>query len=218
MVYFKGAQHTLSGTGEWKPVHLPGRRQSVQETNAERKTETLSRLQARRGSGAHAPKLDAPPQSSSELRECVLKQAFAMADRDGNGSINKMEFSLLMRRVSPQLSAKVIESHMRDVDTDKDGTISFDEFSHWLQQDAQALLAQGLEEEVGSQEGAMNTIFRLFDTDESGEISSDELKDMLNAICPSTKQADVDAILNVLDADKSGTVNFKEFVDFLYSK
>eukprot|EP00933_Yihiella_yeosuensis_P054483 TRINITY_DN52949_c0_g1_i1.p1 TRINITY_DN52949_c0_g1~~TRINITY_DN52949_c0_g1_i1.p1 ORF type:complete len:231 (-),score=46.91 TRINITY_DN52949_c0_g1_i1:216-908(-) len=225
MVYLKGSKHVLDGTSKWQEVTLPGRRESTQDVNACRKDERLSNLAVARGrrdsvsatsTASTLPEIST--MSGSDMRDIVLQQSFEIADRDGNGSLNKMEFSVLMRRVAPHLSGKVIEATMRAVDTNRDGTISFEEFSSWLQEDAQAALADSLSEEIGSQKGALKAVFRIFDTDDSGDISGRELKMLLERVCPQVRSKDVNTILGLMDTDHNGTISFQEFVEFLYAE
>ena len=60
--------------------------------------------------------------------------------------------------------------------------------------------------------------FDLFDNDKSGSIDSKELKEALKNIGLTTENATLNNIMESLDADHSGTVDFDEFFDLLSSK
>jgi calmodulin len=57
-----------------------------------------------------------------------LRDAFAVFDTDGSGSIDRRELKKLMKKLGQALSDKELEAMMDEVDTDGDGEISFAEF------------------------------------------------------------------------------------------
>ena len=60
--------------------------------------------------------------------------------------------------------------------------------------------------------------FDLFDGDKSGKIDTAELKEALTTIRLPTGADTLDKIMKDLDADKSGTVDFDEFINLLSAK
>jgi calmodulin len=57
-----------------------------------------------------------------------LRDAFAVFDTDGSGSIDRKELKKLMKKLGQALSDGELEAMMDEVDTDGDGEISFAEF------------------------------------------------------------------------------------------
>jgi len=57
-----------------------------------------------------------------------MKKAFDMFDRDGNGSINRQEFSLALNSLDIGLHYDEIDDLTRSISTQADGSISYDNF------------------------------------------------------------------------------------------
>jgi calmodulin len=57
-----------------------------------------------------------------------LRDAFAVFDTDGGGSICRKELKRLMKKLGQTLSDAELDAMMDEVDTDGDGEISFEEF------------------------------------------------------------------------------------------
>jgi len=60
-----------------------------------------------------------------------IEELFEQNDSDGNGDIDFDEFSVLMAELDPLLPPAAVEIGFRDIDTNKDGRINFDEFLEW---------------------------------------------------------------------------------------
>ena len=57
--------------------------------------------------------------------------------------------------------------------------------------------------------------FDLFDTDGGGSIDPQELKDSINSLGMETKNQSIYQMINELDADGSGSIEFGEFFDLM---
>lgn len=60
--------------------------------------------------------------------EKELKDAFAVFDTDGSGSIDRKELKRLMKKLGQALTEAELDAMMEEVDTNGDGEISFEEF------------------------------------------------------------------------------------------
>ena len=60
--------------------------------------------------------------------EKELKDAFAVFDTDGSGSIDRKELKRLMKKLGQALTEAELDAMMDEVDTNGDGEISFEEF------------------------------------------------------------------------------------------
>ena len=60
--------------------------------------------------------------------------------------------------------------------------------------------------------------FDLFDTDKSGEIDTDELKQGLSNLGIDAKNQTLQNMINDIDKNQSGTIDFDEFIDMMTAK
>ena len=68
-----------------------------------------------------------------------IEELFEQNDTDGNGDIDFEEFKALVGELDPQMPQAAFAIGFRDIDTNKDGRINFDEFLEWwLADDAPA--------------------------------------------------------------------------------
>jgi calmodulin/calcium-binding protein CML/plastin-2 len=71
--------------------------------------------------------------NEEELDE--LREAFDYNDRDGDGRIQLDEFSDMLDELEAEMSGKEIEIGFKDIDTNDDGLIDFEEFVAWWSED-----------------------------------------------------------------------------------
>jgi calmodulin/calcium-binding protein CML/plastin-2 len=71
--------------------------------------------------------------NEEELDE--LREAFDYNDRDGDGRIQLDEFSDMLDELEADMSEKEIEIGFKDIDTNDDGLIDFQEFVAWWSED-----------------------------------------------------------------------------------
>lgn len=64
-----------------------------------------------------------------------LREAFDYNDRDGDGRIQLDEFSDMLDELEADMSEKEIEIGFKDIDTNDDGRIDFQEFVAWWSED-----------------------------------------------------------------------------------
>ena len=71
--------------------------------------------------------------NEEELDE--LRETFDYNDRDGDGRIQLDEFSAMLDELEAEMSDNDIEIGFKDIDTNDDGLIDFDEFVAWWAED-----------------------------------------------------------------------------------
>lgn len=67
--------------------------------------------------------------------EKELRDAFAVFDTDGSGSIDRRELKRLMKKLGQALTDAELDAMMAEVDTNGDGEISFEEFKAMMVRD-----------------------------------------------------------------------------------
>jgi Ca2+-binding EF-hand superfamily protein len=63
-----------------------------------------------------------------------LREDFRFNDPDGNNQLTLSEFMRFMAELDPEMSEEECRIGFDEIDTDRDGTISFDEFRAWWTQ------------------------------------------------------------------------------------
>jgi len=129
----------------------------------------------------------------------LMRDMFRKLDSDGNGFLNGPELIELIKYLgwSHSEAAKIAPRILVATDHDADGRISFDEFSAMWQ--AMAL---------SNDDHFVHAVFDALDTNKDGEISLEELKEVL--------KNDVDGMTTAqifceVDLDKNGKITFDEF-------
>ena len=123
-----------------------------------------------------------------------LRDIFHAIDVDHDGSITILELKRALRK---NYSEKDIDELFKNVDVDESGLIDYTEF-----------LAATLEAHGNIEEERIREAFQVFDTDNSGYITKDELHQILG------KKADpryVEALIEEADTNKDGKISFDEF-------
>ena len=89
-----------------------------------------------------------------------FREAFALFDKDGDGTISTKELGTVMNSLGQKPSAAELESMINEVDADGNGEIDFEEFLAMM---AKKLKETDLEEDI-------REAFRVFDTKNSGYV------------------------------------------------
>merc|ERR1712203_583375 len=115
-------------------------------------------------------------------------------DKDGDGELTKLE----AKDGQDKFSDDKVDDMWPLIDTDKSGTISFDEFVAFMK--AKKKEADGCWERM--------------DKDGDGELTKQEVKDGQDKFSDDV----VDAMWPLLDKDRNGAISVKEFVAFMKAK
>jgi len=169
-------------------------------SGAQRKNMRVSFI--RRGSNSVFVLAKVPPQQIQRMRE-----VFAVFDVDGSGSISKKDFHKVLMVLGSNPRDAEVEVMLRQIDLNKDGQIDFTEFAEAWWQREQIHLEEGFEEEL-------KVAFSVFEQDEDGRVSVDELRKKLTSIGEKLSEEEVDALLEEVDLDGNGLISFEEFREF----
>eukprot|EP01025_Chloroclados_australasicus_P022122 TRINITY_DN2296_c0_g1_i1.p2 TRINITY_DN2296_c0_g1~~TRINITY_DN2296_c0_g1_i1.p2 ORF type:complete len:497 (-),score=108.07 TRINITY_DN2296_c0_g1_i1:352-1842(-) len=130
-----------------------------------------------------------------------LKAMFQSIDTDKSGTITVQELKEALKLKGANLPDEELQNIMANADVDGDGVIEYEEFL------ASTMHINKLEDDE-----AMFQAFQHFDTDKNGKISLDELK---VALAQRHKDLDIEAILNEVDKDGNGNIDYEEFCEMM---
>lgn len=139
-----------------------------------------------------------------ETRE--LKQLFLRIDLNGDGKLSKEELAEYYFKVMGDQDTAEIDKIMNDIDTDKSGFVDYSEF-------IRATVSKSVINNVKN----LKLAFTKFDIDNSGKISAEEFKAVLQG--NSSYGDDVwRQIVMLADKNNDGEIDYNEFVQMIVRK
>ncbi|KAL2612444.1 hypothetical protein R1flu_024136 [Riccia fluitans] len=144
----------------------------------------------------------------TEEQIAVVKEAFTLFDKDGDGSITANELGTVMRSLGQNPTDSELQDMIQEVDVDGDGTIDFAEF---------LTLAALKIKDAGSDE-ELKEAFRVLDKDRNGFISAVELGHVMTNLGENLTDDEVYEMIRQADVDGDGQINYEEFVKIMLAK
>ncbi|KAJ2458510.1 hypothetical protein GGF42_002024 [Coemansia sp. RSA 2424] len=147
--------------------------------------------------------------------------AFRKFDKNGDGFITKTELAEAMVQFSEKLSASDIQAWIKNHDVDKDGRINYKEFVSFIKGVSSGpgkTVAWSPEATKRLPEAKLveyRAAFARFDKDHNGGIAGTEIGDVLKALGKNPSDPRIKDVVNNLDADRNGKLNFDEFVGLM---
>ncbi|XP_022753582.1 calcium-dependent protein kinase 29-like [Durio zibethinus] len=145
-----------------------------------------------------ALKVIAESLSSEEIKG--LNHMFRNFDTNGSGTITVEELRDGLARLGSKLTETEIKQLMDAADVDKSGAIDYIEF-----------ITATMDRHRLDREENIHKAFRFFDKDGSGFITRDELRQAMSEYGMGD-EATVDEVIEDVDTDKDGRINYEEFV------
>lgn len=136
-----------------------------------------------------------------------LAKVFKAFDKNGDGKLSMQEVKEgYLEHYGKVMSDEEVEEMFNKVDTDKSGFIDYSEF----------VVAAMNENQLTSNE-KLQAAFKMFDKDNSGSISADEIREVLSfgGTNPLSKEA-IDAIIKQVDENGDGEISFEEFAVMMH--
>ncbi|KAL9538698.1 hypothetical protein MBANPS3_010735 [Mucor bainieri] len=139
-------------------------------------------------------------QQISEYRE-----SFALFDKNGDGAIDVEELGQVMRSLNQEPTNEELKDMINDVDSDNNGRIDFNEFLTIMSR------MKGNDET----ENDLLEAFKVFDKDQDGSITQDELRSVMSNLGQKLTSQELDEMIKEADTDGDGKINYKEFVKMM---
>ncbi|KAH3758199.1 hypothetical protein Pelo_9908 [Pelomyxa schiedti] len=134
-----------------------------------------------------------------------LREAFMLFDGDGDGSVDKKQLHSIMLSLG-QIPSERELNQMIQTAVPADATqYTFDEFLTMIEKKLQT---ENTDEEI-------KEAFRIFDKDNSGSISSQELRNVLNNLGENLNEEEIEELVKEADVDGDGQINYEEFLKLL---
>eukprot|EP00980_Cylindrotheca_fusiformis_P030490 scaffold24900_cov137-Cylindrotheca_fusiformis.AAC.2 len=128
---------------------------------------------------------------------------FSQVDIDGNGHVDREELKQLFNLLECYISPRELEEVFNQLDEDKDGTISQQEFTEWYCRSEERILSQ------------VHHVFDQIDVNKSNSIDESEVKTLLTTLDPHTTDEDVaNALSAMYKHGARDEITFEEFSDW----
>ena len=137
----------------------------------------------------------------------VYREHFEVFDVNNDGVISIRELGTALRSLGFHMSEKEVDVLYKEVDSNGNGFIDFDEFLNIIMTKmndpyTHAQLVEAL---------------RIFDTDDNGTLNSHDLKSVCMKLGDRMKAADIEEIISEADRDGDGKLSIDDFASMLLS-
>ena len=137
----------------------------------------------------------------TEEEVAKLWEAFKVFDGDGSGGISANELGQVMRSLGQSPSDTDLRDMIKEVDVDFSGSIDFDEFKTLM------VSAQG------DRKSRLKLAFSVFDEDGSGQITTNELHNVMSQF--GLTDEELDEMIKEVDSDGDASIDFEEFMELV---
>ncbi|GAB2294649.1 hypothetical protein Dimus_028845 [Dionaea muscipula] len=134
-----------------------------------------------------------------------LQEAFGLFNKNGDGYITIEELAGMIRSLDPYPKPEELEDMIVEVDAYGDGTVKFTEFLTFMARKNQETDA---EEEL-------REAFQVFDKDQNGYISPNELKHVMVNLGEKLTDEEAEQMIKEADSDGDGLVNYDDFAKMM---
>lgn len=141
--------------------------------------------------------------NEAQLRE--IRNAFDVFDKDHSGNISRAELAEVMKSLGQNPTSEELDDVIKEVDLDNDGSIGFNEF------------VKMMEVELQRSDKALIDAFKVLDENGDGFVTLQELKRIVIVTCPQITDDELKQMIDDLDTDKDGKINYEEFINAMQS-
>merc|ERR1712118_580856 len=133
----------------------------------------------------------AKPKGLTDDQIQEIREAFDLFDTDGSGTIDAKELKVAMRALGFEPKKEEIRKMINDIDKDGNGAIDFNEFL--------GMMTQKMSEKDSKEE--ILKAFRLFDDDETGFITLQNLRRVAKDIGENMGDEELQEMIDEADRD-----------------
>lgn len=116
-----------------------------------------------------------------------------------------------MYSLGVNLNSQQLEDLFNQIDTDKSGEIEFGEFAVMMSKKFHQGALKSEQEEIVS-------AFKLFDLNNDGTVTAQELRTVMNSLGANLKPEEVELLIKEADTDCNGELDLDEFTTFMMTK
>merc|ERR1712141_198399 len=141
----------------------------------------------------------------------VLKICFTLFDVKKQDFLGADDLDDILRAMGFRPSKEELKEILEEIDEDGSGEIEFEEFTQ--------LCAKFLVEEPDedTMKAELKEAFRVYDKEANGFITTDTLREIISELDTRLTKEDLDGIIEEIDEDGSGTMDFDEFCAMMMS-
>ncbi|XP_035910142.1 troponin C, isoallergen Bla g 6.0101-like [Anopheles stephensi] len=139
----------------------------------------------------------------------ILKEAFEAFDIEKKNSISVEVVGTILELLGHTLTEEELTEVMEEYDVDESGQIEFDEFLELASNFVEP------EEDYDALRAELREVFMMYDKNGTGFIPVDVFKKILQELDGAVPENELDDIIDEIDADGSGTVDFEEFMEVM---
>lgn len=132
----------------------------------------------------------------------VLRNAFKAFDLEGTGWIEHADVSSILEILGQKLEPPAVKALIKEVDKGSTGKLNFAQFCKLAARFIE------VEEDVGALHAELKEAFRVYDKEGKGYLTVATLRGILHELDDKISSQDLDSIIEEIDADGSGTVDF----------
>merc|ERR1712076_88959 len=141
-----------------------------------------------------------------------LKNCFDLFDSKKQTFLSADDLDEILRAMGFRPSAEELKAILEEIDEDGSGEIEFAEFCQ--------LCAKFLVEDpdIETLKRELKAAFRIYDKNGEGFITMDTLRGLISELLQPLSAEELDGIIDELDEDGSGTMDFDEFCEMMMSQ
>ncbi|XKL63390.1 hypothetical protein PGB90_005754 [Kerria lacca] len=134
----------------------------------------------------------------------VLRRAFDTLDPKKKGNISVDDLGTILDTLGQHQNEQALRDLVASVDKEGNGTLTFEELC-----ELGAKFMGEEEEDLDKVREELREAFRLYDKEGNGYITTETLREILQELDNNLSYQDLDQIIEEVDADGSGTVDFE---------